>query len=159
MVQYLLEDEPEISAFEERNRQLSEDLDRARAEKATFDDTVARLREDLRTTIEGRSRAADKLAVARRTHAQELAEAREEWRGSVEFLRAAAVFSVDVEINAFAECRQRVQEVDPSFPLDRLMHEAEVDPPHVPVEATELVGEEVAALTDPVVPETSEGAQ
>ncbi|XP_077223891.1 uncharacterized protein LOC143857347 [Tasmannia lanceolata] len=159
MVQCLLKDEAEISAFEERNRQLSEDLERARAEKATFDDTIARLREDLRTTMEGRSRAADKLAVARRTHARELAEAQEEWRGSVEFLRAAAAFSVDVEIDAFVECRRRVQEVDPSFPLDRLMHEAEVDPPPVPVEAPELVGEEVDALADPVVTETSEGAQ
>ncbi|XP_077217480.1 uncharacterized protein LOC143851867 [Tasmannia lanceolata] len=125
MVQCLLEDEAEIGVFEERVRQLSEDLDKARAEKAAFDDTVARLRADLRTTIEGRSSAEDKLAVACRTHARELAKVREEWRDSEEFLKAAAAFSVDIEIDAFAECRQRVQEVDPSFPLDKLMHEAE----------------------------------
>ncbi|XP_077252070.1 uncharacterized protein LOC143891377 [Tasmannia lanceolata] len=125
MVQCLLEDEAEIGAFEERVRQLNEDLDKARAEKATFDDTVARLREDLRKTMEGRSRAADKLAVARRTHVRELAKAREEWHDSEEFFKAAAAFSVDVEIDAFAERRRPVREVDPSFPLDKLMHETE----------------------------------
>ncbi|XP_077241928.1 uncharacterized protein LOC143882291 [Tasmannia lanceolata] len=158
MVQCLLEDEAEISAFAKRNRRLSEDLDRARAERATFDDTVAQLREDLWKTMEGRSRASDKLAVARRTHARELAETREEWRGSEEFLKAAAAFSVDVEIDAFAECRLRVHEVDPSFPLDKLMHEAEADPPSILAEAPELVDEEVAALVDPVVTEASEGS-
>ncbi|XP_077230033.1 uncharacterized protein LOC143863248 [Tasmannia lanceolata] len=163
MVQCLLEDEAEIGAFEERVRQLSEDLDKAQAEKATFDDTVAQLWEDLRRTMEGKSRAADKLAVARRTHVRELAKAREEWRDSEEFFKAAAMFSVDVEIDAFAECRRRVREVDPSFPLDKLMHEAEGGAPEglseVPVEVPGSAEEEVAALADPVVAETSEGAQ
>ncbi|XP_077229235.1 uncharacterized protein LOC143862123 [Tasmannia lanceolata] len=159
MVQCLVEDEAEISAVGELNRQLREELGRARAERAAFDDTVAQLREHLRVTVEGRSRASDKLALARRTHARELAKAREEWRDSAEFFKAAAAFSVDIEIDAFAECRRRVQEVDPSFPLDKLMHESEVDPLPAPAEVAEPVGEEVAAPVDRVVAETSEGGQ
>ncbi|XP_077228939.1 uncharacterized protein LOC143861868 [Tasmannia lanceolata] len=163
MVQYLLEDESEIGAFEERVRKLSENLEKAQAEKVALVDTVSQLRVDLRQTVDGRSRAEERLVVARQKHAGELAKAREEWRDSEEFLKAVDSFSVDIEIDAFIECRRRVCEVDPSFPLEKLVHEAEEGVPEdllpAPVETPEPVEDQVAALEVPVVTETSEGAQ
>ncbi|XP_077221362.1 uncharacterized protein LOC143855081 [Tasmannia lanceolata] len=64
MLQYMVDDESEIGAFEERVRKLSEDLEKAQAEKVALGDTVSQLRADLQQSVDGRSRAENRLVVA-----------------------------------------------------------------------------------------------
>ncbi|XP_077223210.1 uncharacterized protein LOC143856812 [Tasmannia lanceolata] len=163
MLQYMVEDESEIGAFEDRVRKMSEDLEKAQAEKAALDDTVSQLRGELQLSEDGRNRAEKNLVVTRKMYVEELVKAREEWRDSEEFFNAAASFSVDIEIDAFFECRRRVREVDPSFPFEKLVHEAEEAVPedHLPepVDTTRPVEDPAVAPYASTVIETSAGGR
>ncbi|XP_077242196.1 uncharacterized protein LOC143882615 [Tasmannia lanceolata] len=163
MLQYMVEDESEIGAFKDRVRKLSEDLEKAQAEKAALDDTVSQLRGGLQLAEDGRNRAKNNLVVTQQTFAEEMVKVREEWRDSEEFFKAAASFSLDIEIVAFVECRRRVREVDHSFAFEKLVHEAdEVVPEDLlpePVDTTRPVEDPAVAPEAPTVTETSAGAR